>query len=529
MTMLTLALCIALAVGAPAIHQAGKAGSTNPIIWADVPDPSMVRVGDTFYMSSTTMHMSPGLPIMKSKNLVDWKLASYAYETLGSQDELALSNGKNAYGSGSWASSLRYHNGVFYATTFSFTTGKTYIYRTKSPDKTPWEGVSFSPAYHDHSLFFDDDGRIYMVYGAGDIRIVELKSDLTGPMPGGVQQIIVPNATAVAGGQPGLPAEGSQILKKDGKYYLFNITWPRGGMRMELVHRADHITGPYEGRILFKDRGIAQGSLIDTPEGDWFAYLFQDCGAVGRIPWLVPAKWIDGWPTVGIEGRAPAALDLPKGKLGLKGIVSSDEFSRRHGEPDLPLAWQWNHNPVRSHWSLTDRPGHLRLTSSRVDAEVLQARNILTQRTYGPTSSATTLVDVSHLKNGDTAGLLLLQRKFGLIGVRSENGTRKIVMIGAPSDRPETMGEVPTDAKNIYLRIDCDFRQRADLARFFYSFDGKKWEALGQVLKLRYDLPHFMGYRFGLFIHSQREVGGFADFDHYRISDTLIPPSNTKK
>ena len=128
--------------------------ATNPILFADVPDLSMIRVGDTYYMSSTTMHMSPGLPIMKSKDLVNWQLVSYAYDTLANMDDLNLENGKSTYGKGSWASSMRYHNGTFYVSTFAQTTGKTYVFTTKNIEKGPWKVSMFKPSYHDHSLFF---------------------------------------------------------------------------------------------------------------------------------------------------------------------------------------------------------------------------------------------------------------------------------------------------------------------------------------------------------------------------------------
>ena len=224
------------------------AAAWNPIIYADVPDLAMIRVGDTYYMSSTTMHMSPGLPIMKSKDLVNWQIVSYAYDILDDVDALKLSNGKNAYGQGSWASSLRYHDGIFYATTFSGTTGKTYVYTTKDIEHGPWKATSFKPMLHDHSLFFDDDGRVFMVNGGGNIRLTELTADVTAVKSVGFNQVIITNAGAVAGPNIGLNAEGSQLFKHDGKYYLFNITWPRGGMRTVIIHRADQITGPWEGR-----------------------------------------------------------------------------------------------------------------------------------------------------------------------------------------------------------------------------------------------------------------------------------------
>ena len=155
----------------------------NPIIFADVPDMSMVRVGDTYYMSSTTMHMSPGVPIMKSKDLVNWTLVNYAYDTLANVDALNLNNGKSTYGSGSWASCIRHHKGKFYVTTFAQTTGKTYIYTTKNIEKGPWKVSSIKPSYHDHTLFFDDDGRIYMIYGAGKLKMIELNADASGIKP----------------------------------------------------------------------------------------------------------------------------------------------------------------------------------------------------------------------------------------------------------------------------------------------------------------------------------------------------------
>ena len=507
----------------------------NPLIWADVPDISILRVGDDYYMSSTTMHMSPGLPIMASKDLVNWRMASYAYDTLADNEALRLENGKNAYGAGSWASSLRYREGVFYASTFSSTSGKTHVYTTRDVEHGPWKAAEFKPMLHDHSLFFDDDGRVYMVYGGGRIRIIELTADASAVKPGGVDQVIIENATAVAGGVPGLNAEGSQLVKHDGKYYLFNIAWPRGDMRTELVHRADAITGPYEGRVVLKDRGIAQGCLVDTPDGKWYAYMFEDHGAVGRIPYLMPVTWEDGWPVLGDDGKVPPELDIPagaQGTSGVAGIVAADEFDRKEADASLPMAWQWNHNPDSELWSLSARPGFLRLTTGRVDAELTQARNMLTQRTYGPVSSATVAIDVSQMKDGDVAGLAAVQRKYGYVGVAMNGGVKQVVMTGVESRRPGGPGRPvfePVvqgraelgDASVVSLRIECDFRERADTARFYYSLDGGTWTAIGELLKMEYTLPHFMGYRFGLFNYATKTPGGSVDFDFYRIDEKL--------
>jgi beta-xylosidase len=492
----------------------------NPIIFADVPDMSMVRVGDSYYMSSTTMHMSPGTPIMKSKDLVNWQLVNYAYQTLGDADALTLNNGKNAYGKGTWASCIRYHNGTFYVTTFSSTTGKTYIFSTKDIEKGPWKEISFSPSFHDHTLFFDDDGRVYLIYGNKKLTLVELNADLSGVKTGGINQVIIENSSAPSGPDSGL-GEGSQLFKANGMLYLFNITWPKGGMRSVVVHRADKITGPWEGKLVFQDKGVAQGGMVDTPDGTWYAYLFRDYGSVGRIPYIVPLKWEDGWPLIGVNGKVPDFLDLPTNKGMIPGIVASDEFNRGRGEPDLPLVWQWNHNPVNDLWSVTARKGFMRLSTGRIDTILTTARNTLTQRTIGPVCSGSASIDVSNMKEGDFAGLCLLQRKFGQVGVKFINGARSIVMINAQSGKPVEAESVPLKQKTVFLKAECNFTDKTDTADFFYSLDGKKWIHIGTQLKMEYSMPHFMGYRYGLFNYATKTAGGFVDFDWFHIRNQM--------
>ncbi|HTI89473.1 MAG TPA: family 43 glycosylhydrolase [Puia sp.] len=510
---------------------ADRGEARNPIIYADVPDMSMIRVGDTYYMSSTTMHLSPGLPIMKSKDLVNWEMVGYAYDTLAHMDELDLTNGKSTYGRGSWASSLRYHNGTFYVSTFAQTTGRTYVYSTKDIEKGPWKCNSFKPSYHDHSLFFDDDGRVYLVTGAGKLRLIELNADASGVKPDGLNEVVIENASEPSG-NGGLPAEGSQLFKINGKYYLFNITWPKGGMRTVIIHRADKITGPYEGRIGLQDMGVAQGGLIQATDSNWYAYLFRDNGAVGRVPYLVPVKWEDGWPVLGVGGnggggvpatggKVPGTLDLPVSRGLIPGIVQSDEFSRRRRERDLPLVWQWNHNPDNSLWSVRDRKGYLRLRTGRLDTSFVLARNTLTQRTIGPVCSGVTAVDVSGMKDGDLAGLALLQKKYGLVAVRCDSGRRWIVMISAESGKAVDKQSVPLTGRKVFLKAECDFRDKTDLAKFYYSIDGKSWISIGQPLHMAYTIPHFMGYRFGLFNYATRSAGGFADFDFFHITNSI--------
>ncbi len=502
----------------PVATNAQNQSAHNPIIFADVPDAAVIRVDDMYYMSSTTMHMNPGVPIMRSKDLVNWQLINYTYDTLAGIDELNLDNGKSTYGRGSWASSIRFHNGTYYVTTFAQTTGKTYIWSTKSLEKGPWKMTSFSPSYHDHTLWFDDDGRVYLIYGVRRLKLVELSEDLSGVKPGTQETVIIENASAPANADIMLGAEGSQLFKVNGKYYLFNITWPKGGMRTVIIHRADDIRGPWEGRLALQDLGVAQGGLIDTPDGRWFSYLFRDYGAVGRIPYLVPVEWKDGWPVLGKNGKVPETLELPPNKSLIPGIVASDEFVREKGDRQLPLVWQWNHTPDDAHWSLSARKGHLRLTTGRVDTSFYLVKNILTQRTIGPECSGSTRLDVTSMKEGDFAGLTLFQKKYGQVGVRYENGTKSIVMVNAENE-PVEVERVPLSQNTVYLKAECNFSDRTDTAAFFYSLDGKSWKRIGGPLKMSYTLPHFMGYRFGLFNYASTSAGGYVDFDYFRISE----------
>lgn len=487
----------------------------NPIIWADVPDPSVIRVGDTYYMSSTTMHVNPGVPIMKSKDLVNWEIINYVYDVLGDDDRQTLKDGQNEYGRGSWASSLRYHNGIYYVIFSSQTAGNTFIFQTRDIENGPWEKSTIAFT-HDMSLLFDDDGRVYMVYGGGDIRILELTADATAIKEDGINQVIIPNSSAIAGDNIGLPAEGAHIHKIDGKYYIFLITWPRGGMRTELVYRADSITGPYEGRIALRDSGIAQGGLVDTVDGEWYAMLFQDHGSVGRIPFLVPVTWEAGWPILGTDGKVPRNLPIDVAN-SLSGIVTSDEFEQ--GTDALPLVWQWNHNPDNDYWSLTERPGYLRLTTGRTATNFLEANNTLTQRTFGPECSGEVAMEINNMQNGDFAGLGALQKKYGFVGVKMEDGAKYIIMVDGSDEEPSEVERIPVNQDRVYFKIHFDFKNKIDQANFYYSFDGDQWLQIGNTLNMSYTLPHFMGYRFALFNYATKRPGGFVDFDYFRIRD----------
>jgi beta-xylosidase len=230
---------------------------------------------------------------------------------------------------------------------------------------------------------------------------------------------------------------------------------------------------------------------------------------------------VDGWPVLGIDGKVPGTLDLPANKSLIPGIVHSDEFTRKKNEPLLPLVWQWNHNPDNSLWSVTERKGFVRFKTGRIDTSFLLARNTLTQRTIGPVCTGSISLDASGMRDGDFAGLCLLQKNYGIVGVRINGSSKSIIMIIAGSGKPEEVQTVPLDQNVVYFKAECDFTDKKDVADFFYSLDGKSWTSIGTQLKMSYTLPHFMGYRFGLFNYATKETGGYADFDYFRIEDKI--------
>ena len=330
----------------------GDGTFANPVLWADVPDPDVIRVGDWFYLVSTTMHLMPGAPVMRSKDLVNWETVSYLFDRLTDTPNYDM-DGCTAYGRGQWATSLRYHDGKFYAY-FSPNDRpfRGYVYTTTDPAKEKWELVSRTPHFHDASLLFDDDGRVYMFYGTGQLR--ELKPDLSGVQPGGVDMRIFERDSTETG-----LLEGSRAIKHNGKYYLLMISWPNGGKRRQVCYRADKITGPYEKKVILEaDFGgfpyVGQGCIVDDAKGNWYGVIFQDRGGVGRVLTLMPCRWVDGWPMLGdADGQVPAVMEKPVQGSPAIPLVVSDDF----GDKRMKIHWQWNHNPIHSAWSLEERPG----------------------------------------------------------------------------------------------------------------------------------------------------------------------------
>ncbi|MEO7688467.1 MAG: family 43 glycosylhydrolase [Sphingomonas sp.] len=506
----------------------GNGTFTNPLFYDEFSDPDLIRVGDWFYLTGTTMHTMPGLPILRSKDLVNWEFVAYALDKLDLGPAFRLEGGKNIYGQGIWAPSFRYHDGKFYI--FANVNGQNTQMFTATDPKGPWTHTQMKRGFHDLSVLFDDDGKAYVVWGHQDMHMAQLTDDLTDVVPGTERTLFTTDAGM---------GEGAHFYKIDGKYYIISAEYA-GGFRMPAA-RADHVLGPYEVNraiSLHEDFGMAsgkrlgdakapfgtwgpdapakhslalhQGGIVQTPAGEWWGFSMMDFNSVGRLTSLSPITWKDGWPWFGLPGnlaRNPRTWVKPKTVTPQPVHVPyrrSDDFSA----PRLQPLWQWNHVPVDGKWSLSERPGFLRLHALPATS-FYDARNTLTQRAIGPMSTPTVLLDASKLKPGDTAGLGLLNLPYTTLGVEKRADGLDIVFF---DQRPDKTVRVKITGTRIWLRADCDFI--TERARFSYSFDGTTFTPIGNEVELLYQTFTFQGVRYGLFNYNKTGVeGGFADFD----------------
>lgn len=537
--------------------------TSNPVIYADVPDPDIIRVGNDYYMTSTTMHLLPGVPVMHSTDLVNWEIVSYVYDQLEDNDKANLLNGEFSYGGGSWASSIKYAGGEYHVCFIANEQHKSYIYHTKDLTSGKWTRSDFDVVFHDPALFEDEDGTEWVVYGNGALHITQLTDNFHAIKQDGIVDSLLLNLRSR---ELQLQPEGSHLYKRNGYYYLFDIDWPRGGVRREIVNRSTNLMGPYEQRTVlyttlnegkggFSANGVAQGGIVDTPTGEWYSLLFQDHGPLGRCPVLVPMEWVDDWPvmaggdaagaatgkTFGMAkmpevGVMPAEVPVKTKTVTVANWFGSDEFD--YGENKLGLAWQWNHNPVAEGWSVTERPGWLRIKPVSLAPNVLRARNSPSQRLPGPRCDTEVLLDFSGLQAGDRAGICAFQSNYASVGIAvDENGEKRLSvmqrtgggnkrMLGADDDGSQEMLAlpVPEGVSTVALKISYIFDPaddndtKRDFATLAYSFDGgKSWNDCGVELQMRYTLDIFMGYRTFLYCYSTLATGGHADFDYYHV------------
>lgn len=513
----------------------------NPILKCDYPDPDVIRVGDAYYMLSTTMHFFPGGALLRSFDLVNWELVSYLYDILEDTAGARLEDGQSIYGQGMWAPSLRYHDGTFYACFVANDTHKTYLFYTDDIEGS-WKRSEIEGFYHDASLLFDG-GRVFIVYGNTEIYLTELTRDLKRPLEGGLHRLLIKDAEHVR-----LGYEGAHIYKIHGKYYVFLIHWGKedNARRAEACFVSDSLTGEFKGGDVLNDdmgyhnQGVAQGGIVDTPDGDWFAILFQDSGAVGRIPVLIPIRFENDFPIFGLEGKVPVNLDILRSpesenisrlpdsiSPGTPGhsyepLFTSD-FTDKNGT--RKLQWQWNHLPDPAFYSLSQT--EYAITTNRLCANITQAVNTLTQRLMLPYSEIQVTLDGSRMKNGDAAGLAALQGCYAGLALTKENDSYQLALL------ERNRGEIPQNMKDkdnlpaaktatvsvsssqVTLKMRTDFSDMKDEVSFFYLSPDAAWLPVGAPHKLYFTLDHFVGCRLGMFMFSTAQTGGTCCFSNF--------------
>ena len=441
----------------------GNGAYRNPVLNADFSDPDVIRVGSKFYMVASDFHFL-GMQVLESEDMVNWHYISQIYRRF---DEPGWDSNQH-YAGGSWAPAIRYHDGLYYV---YFCTPEEGLYMSTAADPHgPWAPlhlVKRVPKWEDPCPFWDDDGQAYLgrsKHGAGPIIVHRMSPD--------GKQLLDEGVTVYEGPV----AEGTKFLKRNGWYYLII---PEGGVGTgwQTVLRSRSIYGPYDRRVVLEKgsttvNGPHQGALVDAPDGSWWFYHFQETPVLGRVVHLQPARWQDDWPLMGVDydgngvGEPVALWQKPivSGKTGL--LQTDDDF-----EGSLGLQWQWNHNPVDTHWTLTERKGWLTLKAMPADSLKL-ARNMLTQKVIGYQSESTTLVTAS---GSSYAGLFCSGKQFRGIGLCKEgvfieaHGQRQIVRQGKFA--------------KLWLRITNDCIENRH--QFYYSTDGEHYEPAGEAFPMR--------------------------------------------
>jgi beta-xylosidase len=515
--LLTIALLAAFATTTSAA-QSPTPRYTNPVLYADYSDPDVIRVGTDYFMVASSFHFAPGIPILKSPDLVHWQIIGHVLPRLSFAaeydmiapftltDAIQRPTGPGLrYAGGVWAPAIRHHKGKFYV--YWPTPDEGIFMATASNPVGPWSApvtVIAEPRLEDPCPFWDDDGSAWLVHGkvgAGPLILRRMSSDGTRVLDAGM---------VIAEDAKNLPVlEGPKLYKRRGWYYIFA---PIGGVEKgpQAVGRARDIRGPYEWRTVLAPGNTAilgphQGGYVETPTGDgWFLH-FNSTGAFGRIVHLQPTKWHDDWPIMGepVAGQTygqpvashPVPVAVPAARQPR--MQDSDEFSAT----TLGHQWEWNHNPVDAAWSLTARPGWLRLRALPA-GHLVTARNTLTQILQGPAMTTTARLDLAAMSEGQRAGLAMFGTRPSWIGAVREEGALRIVF---SAEGTETTA-LPATSSSVQLRVRVGADQKAGFA---YSIDeGAHFTEVGPPTELRF--AWWKGARPALFTYIKSPPGTAA-------------------
>ncbi len=518
-------------------HAASKTGSwgdqgdgtyKNPMLNADYPDVDIEQVGDTYYMITSTNHYAPGMTLLESKDILNWRMIGHVFEKLTWEptynfDKMA------GYRVGVWAGDLAYHGGTWHC---YFIDTKSGLYVSSAKNIAgPWSRPTCmlrKERWTDPAAFWDeDDKQAYLVCNFGrdpvqkknQMRLFKMSWDGTKLLDKGT-------ALHHGGG-----AEAAKIYKINGRYYIFFAEWI-GGDRKQLVLRGESVYGPFERKIVMEKaagarRSVCQGALVRAADGSWwythqlvqhrekiggtFAGRTTGSSYEGRSQWLIPVKWRDGWPVLGQDpdgngiGNTMVGWSKPIKGHPIDAPQTDDEFE----SPKLGPQWQWNHNPRDDRWSLTDRPGWLRLTASVPvsDGGFWNASNTISQRLMGKGKGVVTArVDISGMKPGQQAGFCRHSGQFVLLGISvDEDGNRRLIFNnnGKVEEGPIIRSDV------IHYRTQND----GNRAFYEYSLNGQRFSKFGEPFRLQFG--RWRGDRLGFYCWNDKRPAGHIDIDYF--------------
>ena len=504
----------------------------NPVLWEDYPDLDVFRVGSVFYYSSSTFAYSPGAPVLKSYDLVNWTPVTHSVPTLNFGNQYNLTSGTpGAYVKGIWASTLRYRksNDKFYwYGCIGF--GQTYIWTSSGtgagandgevdPSKWKWEShPPINTCYYDSGLLIDDDDTMYVAYGNPNIEVAQLSAD-------GLSQVRTQRAYTPPSGTT---IEGSRMYKFKGAYYILAT---RPADAEYVLKSTSGPFGPYTQRTLvsrikgpLSNAGFShQGGMVEAPDGTWYYTAFMDAYPGGRIPVVAPLRWTsDGWPEVVTDSQGNWGTSYPVPVQTSKTVPGSGELDEfKSGQ--LSHHWEWNHNPDTGKYALG--ASGLVLKTATVTDDLFGARNTLTRRIAGPKSSGTFRLDVSKMQDGDRAGAVLFRDRAGYIGVWKQGSEARIVVVDdlrltegtwttASKGKTAATGPTVSNTADVWFRIEADITPAFGTSTertttFSYSLDGgKTFVKVGPAFKMSNAWNYFTGYRFGVFNFATKALGG---------------------
>ncbi|KAI9167911.1 putative beta-xylosidase [Paramyrothecium foliicola] len=500
----------------------------NPVLYQDLADLDIVRHNDTFYYSASTMHFSPGAPILRSYDLVNWEYFYHSVPVLdfGMPASYNLNTG-SAYNKGIFASFFN-HNQKLKTWFWGGCTvgdGKTHIYTATDPGG-PWARKStLNLCYYDSGLFVDDDGIMYVVHLSAWSQTQITLAQLTADGLGEVKRQVVWNTPSSLG-----YVEGLKMYRRDGFYYLLGVH-PQDG---NIILKSRSPWGPYEWKWLVLNAGQLlpgftapkQGSLVSLADGRWYHMAFIDGYPGGRIPALAPIDWSsDGWPTARlVNGTWAKQYPYPLKPRAVKSLVGTDTFTA------VGPQYEWNHNPDPAAWSI--KSGGLELRTCSITDDFFLARNTLSHRILGPSSAVTVHIDYSQMADGDRAGLVLFDYNAGWIGVVRSGNTFRVVMWNGiamsntngwkPSNKGAEVAGATISGGTIWLRTKANILPREQPGTFQYSTDGVNFVNLGNTVTLINDKVFFMGWRYGIFNFATKALGGRVTIRSFAIDGTML-------